>query len=120
MKRVSIIRHLTLFLWLIITTLAFIPSYEPLPEIMSLSDKLNHFVAFAVLLIFTHYSRIVGFKKLIGVLVGYALFIEVVQHFLPTRYFSLLDVVADGIGVVIGVVIVQGIKKYESSRCLKS
>jgi VanZ family protein len=46
------------------------------------------------------------------ILLAYGIQIELVQSLLPHRYFSLLDIVADMVGVAIGVVIVWGIAKY--------
>jgi len=77
-------------------------------------DKLNHFSAFFVLYIllslaYTHLSVIVK----IGLLLGYGLQIEIVQSFIDGRYFSLLDVVADSIGIAIGVGVIYFIKKMK-------
>ena len=67
-------------------------------------DKANHFVAFFVLFI----TLSTGFPniKLIGrilLLMFFGIQIEIVQAFLPFREFSLLDIFADFVGVVIGV-----------------
>lgn len=65
-------------------------------------DKLDHAMAFMVLaglLDFSFPARPLGFRK-VSVLMGYGLLIEVVQYTLPTRTFSLLDLLADGFGIV--------------------
>lgn len=86
---------------LVISYIAFLPNYNDLPELTSLSDVLNHFAAFFVLSFFL--DR--GFSARIGsaflILFIYGLFIEVVQYFLPNRCFDLLDVAVDMVGVVI-------------------
>jgi VanZ family protein len=66
-------------------------------------DKANHFIAFFTLFILITYghTKLTTFVK-VGVLVGFGIFIEVVQHFIEGRFFSLLDVVADIIGIVLG------------------
>jgi len=72
-----------------------------MPEIVSISDKLNHTIAFFVLALLLDLSF--DFKNkvyAISILMGYALAIEVIQYFLPTREFSLLDIFADAVGVV--------------------
>lgn len=40
-------------------------------------------------------------------LLAFGLQIEIVQYFLPNREFSLLDVVADGVGIVFGLVVAK-------------
>ena len=67
-------------------------------------DKANHFIAFAVLYVTLHF----GFSRLnlgakVAILLAYGIQIEIMQSFVPNRYFSLLDVVADGIGIVFGI-----------------
>ena len=69
-------------------------------------DKANHFVAFMVLyvLISFGYRYLVLYKRVVILLV-FAIQIEIVQYFIPSRCFSFLDVVADGVGIVIGYII---------------
>ena len=67
-------------------------------------DKANHFIAFAALYVTLHF----GFCRLnlstkAAILLAYGIQIEIMQSFVPNRYFSLLDVVADGIGIVFGI-----------------
>ena len=67
-------------------------------------DKANHFIAFAALYATLHF----GFSRLnlgakVAILLAYGIQIEIVQSFVPGRYFSLLDIVADGIGIVFGI-----------------
>ena len=76
-------------------------------------DKSNHFIAFFVLnillsLAFKKYSII---KKTLWLL-AFAVQIEVVQYFIEGRYFSLMDIVADSIGIVIGIVLYKYINKF--------
>ncbi len=77
-------------------------------------DKANHFMAFLVLylmlsLTFVKLSERV--KVLIMFLFGVQ--IEIVQYFLPYRDFSLLDLVADSIGIGLGVLVYKiCFKKY--------
>ncbi len=66
-------------------------------------DKLNHLAAFAVLyvLLFGGYGSM-SIRMRLAVLMLFALQIEIVQHFIPGRDFSLLDIVADGVGIAFG------------------
>ena len=72
----------------------------------SLWDKFNHFFAFGVLYILLSlgYSYLKGWQKA-SFLLLFGMQIEVVQSFLPSREFSMFDVVADTIGIIIGAVI---------------
>lgn len=44
-------------------------------------------------------------------LLTYGLMIEGVQAFLPTRFASIEDVIADSVGVVIGILILRAVKR---------
>ena len=80
-------------------------------------DKANHFVAFFTLyfLLSFGYSKFSFIKKVL-LLLAFAVQIEVVQYFIPSRDFSLLDIFADMIGVSIGYVIVRGFKTKKKKR----
>jgi VanZ family protein len=67
-------------------------------------DKANHFVAFFALFIAlsTGFPNIELISRVL-LLMFFGIHIEVVQAFLPFREFSLLDIFADFIGVVIGI-----------------
>ena len=85
-----------------ITILAFLPNYDALPPIVSFSDLLNHAVAFFVLFILfreAHPKLQVSYR--IVLLLFYAIFIEVVQYFLPTRFSSFSDILADSFGLLL-------------------
>lgn len=73
-------------------------------------DKANHFIAFMTLYITLSlgYPKLEVTKKVL-ILLLFGLQIECVQYFLPNREFSLLDVVADGIGIVMGMMVVKGL-----------
>ena len=68
-------------------------------------DKLNHFVAFFTLytLLSLAYKNL-SIKLKIILLLIYAFQIEVVQSFIPSRDFSFLDILADFIGIMVGIV----------------
>jgi VanZ family protein len=85
-----------------IDILAFSPS--GVDHISTGWDKANHFVAFFTLYILLHlaYTHLSMTIKIL-LLLAFAVHIEVVQYFIPNREFSFLDVLADMIGVMIGI-----------------
>lgn len=69
-------------------------------------DKQNHFTAFFVLFIllsfaYAHFSTLKKIALLL--LVGFQ--IEAIQYFIPGRSSSFMDIVADSIGIIIGVIV---------------
>ena len=70
----------------------------------SIWDKANHFIAFFVLYILLSFA-FKNLRTLIKsiILVALGLQIEIVQSFIDGRYFSLMDVVADSTGILIGI-----------------
>ncbi|MFA6143999.1 MAG: VanZ family protein [Sulfurimonas sp.] len=110
------IYRISFFITLIaVSTLAFLPNYSALPSIVSISDLINHGVAFTVLTILYCFSYTHSTQRVLFSLFSYALFIEFVQAFLPTRCASLEDVIADSVGLLIGMVLSIRIKKLRSS-----
>ena len=69
--------------------------------VTSIYDKINHFVSFFVLALLLDFSfpnfNFNRFKIILLITYGFSL--EMIQHFLPHRMFSLLDVVADIVGL---------------------
>jgi VanZ family protein len=96
---------------IIISTLAFIPDYSGLPPVVSFNDKLNHASAFAVLLFLYRFAFFHTMQRILISLLFYAIFIEIVQAFLPTRTASIEDIFADSIGLVIGMLLFYWIEK---------
>jgi len=79
----------------------------------SIWDKANHFIAFFTLyILLTLAYKKLSLKAKVGLLILFGMQIEFVQSFIPARYFSLLDVVADSIGILIGVVAYKLYKKF--------
>jgi len=80
-------------------------------------DKANHFIAFMtlyILLNLAYQSLNIKIKALM--LIGYGIFIEIVQYFIPGRDFSGFDVIADSIGIFIGVVLFMLYQKQASRK----
>ncbi len=91
--------------WLILAAIAVL-SLLPLQYAVQsgASDKIEHFIAYAAL---TACGR-VGFAgriaplRLATALVGYGITIEIAQYFIPGRMMSGLDILANTLGVLIG------------------
>ena len=79
----------------------------------SMWDKSNHFIAFFTLYILLSlaYRDFTTLLK-IALLLAFGLQIEIVQHFIEGRFFSLMDVVADSIGILIGVGVWKTLSRY--------
>ncbi len=86
------------------------------PKVGSLSDKSIHFIAFAVLTLLLRFAYSITWFQTFLLLLVYAVFIEFSQFFTPNRSAELLDVVADIIGIVIGLLFylfAERVIKYE-------
>jgi VanZ family protein len=69
----------------------------------SVNDKIGHILAFVILaflLDFSFPASNFNLSKILPLL-AYGMLIEITQYFLPHRMFSLLDMLADGGGLVI-------------------
>lgn len=93
----------------VVEYLALIPQH--IEAIEGFWDKQNHFIAFFVLTILLGlaYSHLAAIKKF-GWLILMGFQIETMQYFIPGRFFSLLDIIADSIGIVISIVMWKMIK----------
>lgn len=107
----SLSKLLFILLVLIISYLAFIPSYDGLPEVVTVSGVINHFVAFLVLAFFLDHGYEVKVKNAFLLLFMYGLLIECVQYFLPNRVFELLDLVVDVSGILVFYVLKRGVSR---------
>ncbi len=90
------------------------------PKVGSLSDKSIHFIAFAVLTLLLRFAYSITWFQTFLLLLVYAVFIEFSQFFTPNRSAELLDVVADVIGIGIGLLfypfiqrLIMSYTKYE-------
>jgi len=93
---------------IVIFILAVVPNYNYLPKVFSISDLLNHFMAFFVLSILLDYSyRYLKSAYKILILLGYGILIESVQYFIPYRKCSFLDLSIDGVAVLLYFLIVK-------------
>ena len=78
----------------------------------SMWDKSNHFMAFFVLyiLLFLGYKNLTLVLKVV-LLLAFGLQIEIVQELSGRSSFSVLDVFADSIGIVIGILAIHFFKQ---------
>jgi VanZ family protein len=84
---------------LVVTGMALTPETGVVQQ--SVNDKLAHPTAFFVLAFLTHASwpELKFSWRQITPLLGYGLAIEIIQHFIPNRDFSLLDIAVDIVGI---------------------
>ena len=74
-------------------------------------DKALHFLCFSYLTFITWLSRILNKDLHVYVIVlAYGILIEIVQRFLPYRSFEYLDIFADFIGIIAGLIIIKILK----------
>lgn len=96
-------------LWRTLFFLALIGSYtlsvlpgETVAPLFIWSDKLNHAIAFLVLAFLMRMGWKVDYLKVVVLLILYGAFIEFSQLFAIHRSAELADVVADTVGIFIG------------------
>ena len=96
--RLAFIAYLILLSWQLLT---------PVPVVsVGGSDKLIHFAAFFVLACLAVLSAWKGnVVQYISALLSCAALTEIVQHFIPGRHFSVLDWVADALGIIFAVIL---------------
>jgi VanZ family protein len=87
-------------------------AFTPLQSYLSINtdyDKMNHLLAFLILAIVNDYmfSNKSFFYYTFLPLMAYAVLIETVQYFLPSRSFSLFDIIADMSGILVYLLILR-------------
>jgi VanZ family protein len=91
----------------VILVICLIPLSLP-PAAPALNDKLLHFLTFGLLAVwFGALVTPVKQLKVMLLLLGYGLLIEVLQSFTGFRNAELLDLVADAVGILIGWALLQ-------------
>ena len=84
------------------------------PQLGTLSDKSTHFIAFTVLTVLFRLAYKVAIFQTTVIFLGYAVFIELSQYCTPNRCAETLDVVADVIGIGIGLLLYPFVKRITS------
>jgi VanZ family protein len=108
LSRVTIIGFRLIFVVSLLLITVLTTMKLPHSVMTAVNDKLGHFLAFfylAFVLDFSFPKSSFNLLKILPLLV-YGLIIEIVQYHLPYRTFSLLDLLADGGGIVIYVLII--------------
>ncbi|WP_444994299.1 VanZ family protein [Aliikangiella sp. IMCC44359] len=108
-----------LLFWIILAALLYLTLTPKPPQPISFHniDKLYHFAAFGgfTFVFGIAFSKIsYWYILLVSILLGIA--IEVVQIYVPNRGFSIADMLADFIGVIVGIIISRAIVKKQSSN----
>ncbi|MFN8430763.1 MAG: VanZ family protein [Spirosomataceae bacterium] len=104
---------------IIIGVLCFIPSKQ-IPD-TGTDDKTAHFLAFGAMA-FLWYLYLKNYLETFFGLLFYAIFIEIVQKNLPAdfhRGFEYADILADTMGILLGLLVVFLFKKYFLKLILK-
>ena len=73
-------------------------------------DKANHVLAFSVLAFLLIHAHHLGRSKAFALLIVIGAVIEVLQSFTPNRYAEWYDLIADGLGAVLGISIAMATK----------
>ncbi len=96
--------------WCAATAVMLLPASQ-LPTV-NIWDKAEHAGTFAVLMLLAAPAyRHCTLEIIAALLVVYGATIESIQHFIPSRSFSLLDIVADSVGVIAGALLLRRIKQ---------
>ena len=99
--RASLFKTALIINFFIIEYLALTPQHIEILD--GLWDKQNHFIAFLTLFVLLSFAYInLSTLTKVGLLLFVGFQIEATQYFVPGRFFSLLDIVADSIGIAIG------------------
>jgi VanZ family protein len=69
-------------------------------------DKLNHLAAFATLAVVAMLGRSGSYGRVGAALLAYGALIEVLQSYTPTRSGEWADLLADGLGIALGMLLV--------------
>lgn len=94
--------------------IAAILPQEMAPNIGNLSDKLHHLLAFLVLGILFQFAYVLRFWYAFFLLTAFGMVIEVSQLFTVNRSGEIADVVADIVGIFIGLTLYKYSKKVIS------
>jgi len=106
-------RTVKVFFWAALASsyiLAVLPQ-EDMPKLTPFGDKSNHFLAFSVLTILLLRAYRIRYRNAFAWMLLYGVFIEVSQLFTLNRSSEVLDVLADSIGIVMGIALYKIIEK---------
>ena len=96
------------YILFLISTLFALAKLGDSAESIALNDKLLHMLVFIFLSISAYLSQnFTRQRHIIFFLASYPLIIEIIQFFLPYRNYSNLDLIADLIGIITGLILVK-------------
>lgn len=104
--------------WLCVLATAYLSVTTKPPGAMVLvSDKLVHLVGYFFLLFSCEiaYPRQNLRIKFLFIF-GFSLLLEIIQYFVPNRQLSLLDILANLIGIAFGALLVFAYKRFDFSK----
>lgn len=105
---------LRITLFLILVVIAYL-SLTPKETLTIGNDKISHFIAYAILMV---NIGLIVYGKIKGMIIGvslaliYGALMEVGQHFVPGRFMSIMDILANSLGVLFGVIVTLVFGKY--------
>lgn len=98
--------------WLLLTIATYLSLTPAPPQAMqSISDKLLHTLGYLGLFLSGALADLQP-RKSFMLLFGYSCLIEVLQHFIPNRGFSLEDILANAVGLSTGVVLLYAVRQF--------
>ncbi len=102
----KVMRLLFFLCFVVVSYLAF--TTQDIETLKHTWDKLNHAVAFFTLFLLLSYSfpKLTNLHKFLMLLL-YGIIIEVIQRYIPGRESSLLDILADTVGISIGYIFMK-------------
>ncbi len=86
---------------------------QPLQPLTVVNDKIGHISAFfALMFLFKQGWKSISFTIAFILLLNYGIGIEILQYFIPGRSFSIADMFADALGLLLGIGLSQYFRNY--------
>jgi len=117
LKKLNLYNHSLVFkilFWiaLVVSYIAAVLPQDMAPQIGSLNDKGHHILAFMTLSLLLQFGYRIKSWYVFFLLLGYGIFIEVSQLYAINRYGDVQDVLADTVGIFIGLTFHKYLKKF--------
>lgn len=117
MKKLLSTRNFKIYFYICLVGIEFLATTTTvhIEIVESMWDKSNHFIAFFVLYILLSfgYTNLTFIKKVMLLLI-FGIQIELVQELIGRSQFSGFDLIADAIGIFIGLIVIFLKKHYNS------
>jgi VanZ family protein len=108
-----------LLLLMLVVTCWFAFSPQPPGLKFKDADKVQHLLAFGALTLVTGLAMAHGLRQTVWAsawMLLFAIFIELVQSQLPTRTADVMDVLADSVGIALGLLLLWGLRRLGHKR----